>query len=552
MSLLLQVKGESKKYWMLCIISGLILWLAWPPFVFTWLIFVGFVPFFFIAEQIFQKDVRKGWLVFSSYAYFGLLIWNLLTTWWIYNASPGGSIFAITINAFLMTIPFGIFYFMRKNSSRRLGYLGFIFFWISFEYLHLNWELAWPWLNLGNVFSLFPEWVQWYEYTGALGGTLWVLLVNILIFRMLLRINEVRKNYPNWLAISTRVVPSVLAVFIFLFGPLILSGQLYYIEDTETKKIKVAVIQPNIDPYEEKFDSELAGQHATMLAEKSRRAIIQGAELVVWPETAMPDNLTLPEIQGYYSVKLIRELLEEFPHVSFVVGATTFKIYRNKHEISATAREDKRRKDIWYDVYNSALYLDRSLDYQVYHKSILVPGVERMPYPEYLGFLELFAIDMGGIAGSMGVQENPTVMKANDDLVIAPVICYESVFGANVGRFVKEGANLVVIITNDGWWGNTDGYKQHFSYASLRAIEVRRNIARAANTGISGFFDSAGNYYDATPYWKPDIRIRELYLNNAKTVYVQHGDYLGRVSAFMAILTLIAVFVTRKIKKSSK
>ena len=132
---------------------------------------------------------------------------------------------------------------------------------------------------------------------------------------------------------------------------------------------------------------------------------------------------------------------------------------------------------------------------------------------------------------------------------MGPIICYESIYGEFVSGYVNEGAGLLFIITNDGWWGNTPGYRQHFQYARLRAIENRRSIARSANTGISGFINQRGDVLKQTPYWEDAAITETLNANSSLTFYAKNGDYLGRLSAFTGILLLIYGFVKGFLKK---
>jgi apolipoprotein N-acyltransferase len=162
-----------------------------------------------------------------------------------------------------------------------------------------------------------------------------------------------------------------------------------------------------------------------------------------------------------------------------------------------------------------------------------------MPYPGIFGFLEGLAIDMGGSSGSLGSQDEPSVFRINDSLTVAPVICYESIFGEYVSRYVRKNANLITIITNDGWWQDSPGYRQHMMYAVLRAIETRRFIARAANTGISCFILPNGSVLSPTPYWKSAAIKSAFNSEKELTFYTRYGDYLGRAAVFAGLLLLV-------------
>jgi apolipoprotein N-acyltransferase len=123
------------------------------------------------------------------------------------------------------------------------------------------------------------------------------------------------------------------------------------------------------------------------------------------------------------------------------------------------------------------------------------------------------------------------------------------VYGEFVTEYVRKGAGMLFIITNDGWWGNTPGHRQHFQYARLRAIETRRCIARSANTGISGFINQRGDVLQQTPYWQDAVISGKLLYDTTITFYVQYGDFLGRLSLFMSVFLLLYVFVKDFLKK---
>ncbi|MCK5776754.1 MAG: apolipoprotein N-acyltransferase, partial [Bacteroidales bacterium] len=169
----------------LAIISGLLLSLSWPTYGFPYLIFFAFVPLFFIEEELSQTAKKPLFGIFK-YAFLSLFIWNLITTWWIWNSTEFGAVMAIVLNAFFMSLIWVLFSFSKryfKNTAQAIFILPI--YWITFEYFHLDWDLSWSWLNLGNVFANHPYAIQWYEYTGTFGGSWWVLIINILIFKVL-------------------------------------------------------------------------------------------------------------------------------------------------------------------------------------------------------------------------------------------------------------------------------------------------------------------------------------------------------------------------------
>jgi apolipoprotein N-acyltransferase len=230
-----------------------------------------------------------------------------------------------------------------------------------------------------------------------------------------------------------------------------------------------------------------------------------------------------------------------------VFGVTSYKIYPDKNNATPSART---KGDTTFDVFNTAIFAGKNGQPQIYHKSKLVVGVEKMPFAKYLGFLGDLVIKVGGTSNSLGRQNEPSNFISKDKIQVAPVICYESVFGEFVTQYVKKGAGLIFIITNDGWWKNTPGYHQHLSFASLRAIETRRSIARCANTGISCFINQRGDILQATEWWVPAAIKGTINTNDEMTFYVRFGDYIARISLFVSVLLILRLIVGQAVKKN--
>ncbi len=272
-------------------------------------------------------------------------------------------------------------------------------------------------------------------------------------------------------------------------------------------------------------------------------------EYIAGPETVFEENWDEAFLMRYPAFDQLSQLTREGNHCSLVIGASTFRIYREGDHVPETARHSA--DGLVYDVYNSAIFTDSSGGYQVYHKSMLVPGVEKMPFRKYLKFLDSFIINLGGTSGSLGFQEEPSNFVTQGGAMIAPAICYESAFGGYMAQFIRKGAQVIFVITNDGWWKNTPGYQQHFSFSRIRAVETRRSIVRAANTGISGFISQRGDILQKSGWWTEDALLASVLFNDALTFYVKNGDYIARISLFMAALLLLNLVATR-LRKGKK
>jgi len=152
---------------------------------------------------------------------------------------------------------------------------------------------------------------------------------------------------------------------------------------------------------------------------------------------------------------------------------------------------------------------------------------------------------LGGSISTLTTQDYRAVFS-NGKNTIAPIICYESVYGEYVTDYVKKGADFLAIITNDGWWNTSQGHKQHLSIARLRAIENRRSIARSANTGISAFINQKGDIEHFLPYGKTGALRANIATNTATTYYTEQGDYIFRIAMLVMLIVLLTSFTKRK------
>ena len=515
----------TKNNLLLSVLSGLLLAASWFIKPFALLILIAIVPLLLVENSVEGlKNARKQMTLYASITF---LVWNSLTIWWIYNATLFGAIFAVIGNSFLMLFTFYLYFWLRRKSNFKISSYTLIIWWLAFEFAYLRTEISFPWLNLGNTFSATPSLIQWYEYTGTLGGTLLVLFVNISLSKILIAFKESKNNkHTVYQTIATILIPA----FLFTYSWFVYSN---YEEKGEA--VEVVVVQPNIDPYYEKFEGLSDREQLDRILDLAAKKITPNTRMVVAPETAITEYMWENNMENSMSSMVIHDFLSNWQNLSILIGASTRKIYRYDETPSPTARSFSDTA-IFYDRYNTGLMYD-SAKIQIHHKSKLVVGVEMMPYPEYLKFLESISLNLGGTVGSLGTQEIPSVFKFGN-ILAAPIICYESVYGEYVTEYVSQGANMLSIITNDGWWGDTPGYKQHLSFASLRAIETRRAIARSANTGISCFVNQRGEILQPTEWWTPDVISDKVHLNTETTFYTKYGDWLGRAAGIFSLLLM--------------
>ena len=517
----------------LSIVSALLLSLSWPPITqFTFFIFFAFIPLFIIESYLSEKKLT--FRSYYGYLYLTFFLFNLLTTFWVKNAHVGGAIFAILCNSFFMSTVFRCYAKLKRKLRWRYTFFVLPVFWIGFEYLHLNWDLSWPWLTLGNVFASHPSWIQWYSWTGVLGGTLWIFIVNFLFFKSYRFYNKKRYIY-------------FLYAILIIILPLFFSKMIYKnIADLQSESsMKVMVVQPNINPYTEKFTIS-QDQQMDLMFNLISPELDSSTDFIVLPETFLSSSMWQHKFNLNSRVERLQYLAKEFPHLNIIIGAVTLKL----SEKGPRSKPLSSQPNQWYKVFNSALHIDKEGVGGIYNKSKLVPGAEQMPFQNFLHPIlgdQILQIGNSTSLGNFAKQDTVSVFSSNT-MKIAPIICYESIYGDYTRNFILKGAQAIFIITNDGWWKKTSGYKQHSMYAQLRAIETRRYIARSANTGISSVINHLGEIQESLLWDQKGIITYTIPLYSHKTFYVQHGDFLGRVSGFLTILIFLFYFVNNKLQ----
>lgn len=473
-----------KKPIFLSLLSALLLILPWVGGGAFW-IFGAFVPLFVLQKSLHDAG-RKGFLWWVALT---LALWIVGTCYWVSYAFWAASFIVPAVGVLSLWPAWWIYNIVWKKSKKALAYTILISLWIALEWWYAMGDVSFPWLTIGGAWAEWPWAVQWYSMTGTYAGTLWIMVANVGIYTALTK-GRVVWFCAAWIAL-----------------PLILSLSIYwsYQEPTE-RTINVAAIQPNIDPYTDKYETDGLGVVLDLAAKAP-----QNTELFVAPETVITNAVDLDHLGQSISVARIRDFLKNrSTNARFIIGA-----------MSTQGNE----------YYNSALCIDSST-VEVYRKSKLVIGVETTPW-----WVEWFAgaIDMGGYIGSLGRQKERTVFEGG----VGAAICYESIYGEYFAGWVSAGAELMTIITNDGWWGDTPGHRQHAAYARLRAVENRRSIVRSANTGISELIDARGNIISSLGWDKQGLLTGSLPLNSTLTPYTIWGDMVARLALYTAILSLL-------------
>jgi apolipoprotein N-acyltransferase len=543
------MKKENMLIWGLVVLFALMMSV---PFIIphTGLIaLLGLLPLLAMERIADQLGKKRIWI----YHYCAFVLWNTLTTFWVCNATVGGGIFAILANSLQMSLVFGLFRLSKKKFSGALPYIFLAVTWIAWERFYFDAEISWPWLVLGNSFARTTWAIQWYEITGTLGGSLWIWATNLSIFGLMTSLSDGSFFYWN----NKAKVAAFTGIIVLFAAPLITSssiGSKY--EDSmnqSAENLEVLIVQPNIDPYN-KFQAMTQDQQNALLESQIVPALSDrfadstaSPLLVVAPET-FTNDIICGQYDRSRTWRRFTGFLSHYPGVNMLFGASSYDYFESQAKPSHTARHLSDGR--WVESHNSALMIDGTARTEIFHKSKLVVAVEMTPYPAI--FCKIDDL-LGGVMGRCIGQDEITLLNVHGtDGQIIPIgsaVCYESVYGEYYTDYIRKGAKAMAIITNDAWWGDTPGYRQHLSYASLRAIETRRAIARCANTGISAIISPSGKILQPTPWWEPAVIKGRIPLRDDITFFVSHGDITGRVCTFLFLMLLMAMgvrFVTKR------
>lgn len=525
------IKPGTNKPLVQAITTGLLLGLAWTPLPLSILLLVAFIPMLICAESL-LKQYKP--LQLLTYAFIALAIRNLITLYWIGIVSPAACLGTIFILSLIFAGVLATFQWSLRAGPRLAAYVLLITLWVSAEWFCEE-VLKFPWANLG--FGLTGEYtlVQWYEYTGIYGGTVWILVVNILLYetyRAFTRVASKEQLFARKLLIGASLV--------VILVPAIGSYISYYNFRPTRDAIQVVVVQSNISPGE-KFKPETARAQLANLIKLSKSAAKPNTEYFIWPETALEPYHALNEdsLVRNESVLAIRDFLQAYPSGNVITGAMTFR------------QDLKRAKDsTWY---NSALHIEHSDKIQIYHKSKLVPGTETTLFQDESGKAHGVSLYLGGLTKTFSTSAND-IFYAESGMGIATAICFESVFGSYVSHnLVLKGAQLIAIISNDAWWGKSSGTSQHMDYMRLLAIENRRSLACSSNGGISCLLDQQGNLISQVNAGTEGAISTELWLSEEPTFYAQHPELIPLAAVLLAALSLVAsiIFMFSRKKASS-
>ncbi|HEY5471012.1 MAG TPA: hypothetical protein VIK07_10865, partial [Bacteroidales bacterium] len=290
----------------LSVIGGILSGLAWMEWCSGLILLIAFVPFFLIENHLFKNRERYSRNAFFIYCSPGFVIFSLIALGWMRVASITGAICVIMGLSFLMTFTLWMAHIARMRAGNVIGIVSLFVFWLSYEFLTLNSNIISPWINLGNGLAKDILFIQWYDITGTAGGTLWILSSNLLLAIFLINSDGRKKN--NRLALilwlSVIIVPSVVAI-----------TRYYTIKQNEQDRTEIVIIQPNTDPYTEKFKIPFEEQLKKVIA-LAGSSVSNNTAWIITPETTVDDPVNLDNLDASIYIGMLKKLISQYPQVS--------------------------------------------------------------------------------------------------------------------------------------------------------------------------------------------------------------------------------------------
>ncbi len=516
---------------------------SFPPSQFGILACVGLIPLLLVLESVEKTRSALG------YVYVAMLVFHLITLNWTGGYAHMNDPYMMIAGALTMTVhpvfyflPFGIFLFVKNHSGYERAIVALPFIWVAYEYSHTLSEWSFPWITLGNSQSYALARLQFIEYTGVIGLSFWILILNVLgyyLCKSVLRDGVTFRSRPNVMLTGILLLIYVMPT---VWGRIILSSA-----ETEHRNpastVNVGMIQANVDPWEKwkKTGSETIDQYIHMTVDLVRKYPDRRPDVVLWPETAIPYAILLPRNRPMLNT--IRARLDTIG-VSVLTGLRQIVFYEDTLTAPPSAKRIQESGERWDD-YNATAFIQPGIDnIPWYGKMKMVPFAERIPYADAFYTFDFlrWGVGVGGwqLGGDTVIfQEKKTGAR------FCSLICYESVYPEFVASFVNKGAEFIAIVTIDSWWDHMSGAYQHHQYAIFRAIENRRWIARCAVGGFSSYIDPYGNVYDKTELFTQATLNRTIERRTALTFYTQHGEWLSKICVMVTAMFLIAAIANK-------
>lgn len=578
---------QSRTTAYLLTLSGLLLGLGFAPTRLGFLAYFGFIPLLIVLEQGIIENVNK--ITVLRRLYWTFFIFHGASNWWVSSwqgeADPYLMIAGIALwigHPFFFAVPMLAYTSIRKHFGRSIAFVSLPFLWTIFEWAHGLGELSYPWQSLGYTQAYYTPIVQSADIAGVWGLTFLIVLINACLAHCVLTFLDLKNNTSDenksLAANITKTLYLCRLSVVIIIGTffLTISYGLWQMRSfdhvqlrTSSQTTTLGIVQPSINPWGKWRGSPHEQVLLHIRLQDSLRSVLSSAldennpntrlDAVLWSETAIPYRILLPQNYPYLSML---HAWTDSTQISILSGLPSDILYASKKDAPVTASVVPRLFDTLYmESFNSATVLSPQTritpdsvpspfphDMQIHRKMRLTPFAERVPYADVFSFAVKALTWSVGISGWGLGKEQKTLDftdASGDSVRVGMIICIESIYPRFVSEYPMKGANILAVITNDGWFNGTPGPEQHYMIAVLRAIENRRYLARCGNTGISGFITPTGESLQHTNINEQRAIAARLPLLSSQTLYSRFGDWLPILSCVLIFVLLLLARVRK-------
>lgn len=517
--------------------------LAWHSQYTVFLIFFAFIPilyFFDYPPESYNEKVKL--YIFSFLAVF---LWIYFTLYWIKPINSKSHFILTFLSSGILFLPYLLAYYFRfsKKKSSTVSKIIFITTWVIVELCHDINLLGTPYLNLGHTMAVYPSIIQWYAWTGSVGGTIWILIVNSSVYLMLLFFTK--DNWITWknagwccfVCLSVAVFPIIISFFLSTFS----------FKNNETS-INIVCVHTNVDVYDYKYDVEPEILLNNYLELTLKHIDSTKNNLIVWPENAITGDIFFNDLDNSSIINIINQELCRGPKNVLISGAIVDEIVDNPgfnfYKPNIMHNSDEQ---YFYKRYNTALYISSNAPTLTKTKKRLVPFGEKIPPQKIFSPLVSLVPNLANLNFSSKKDENPGFSIHNENIRISPIICYESAFSHYVAdETVNTNSNLIVVIMNEGWMKSKKAYN-HFNWFSIcRAIENQRQLVKSSNEGISALINSKGEIEVSATGVGADVIEGKLCINDKYSFFTCHHSKIHYGLLIVGLLFLFIQFLIPK------
>lgn len=549
-------RNKLKKERLLLLLGAAIMGAGFSPSPLPFLMFFGMIPYFMVIEK------RQRFSEVNKATFLYIFLFGLFTIYWVGGFTQAKDAFLMTggfilffINPIAFLIPSTLYYLWREYIHRKSALFLLPFFWLWYEYLYTLTDWSFPWLQLHNGISGFISFIQIASLIGGWGLTLIIVYINVFLYYAYSA--RKKRTYKFVMALAGAAALIVL--------PLLYSipGLSQTVADRTIRQVSIGVVQPNLDPYDKWGEMQYTRILAQQL-DKSRELMKSKPGIMLWPETAIPVYFMSP------AFTILQDSVFRFVNdngINLISGMPDIVYFNDGDKLPPDAKYSATGK-FYYATYNAIIgFTPGQRTVQRYGKMKLVPFGEHVPFVDQFPiFGDFIKWGVGMTGWNVGRDttvfrcktkvsilhptSNPEINTVLEDTVkIGAVVCYESIYSDLVTQLANKGAQFLVVVTNDSWYGNTSGPYQHRDFARLRAVETGREVVRCANGGISCVIDKYGRIKTQTGMYETALFTENINLWEGTTLFMQYPHLLVDLAAMLSLCTIAGALVVGIRKK---